>query len=183
MPGFNIRRTSIADPNQPFHTVETVRDHRWVLRDLGFAGLVTDTVAKTVSLPNIEFESQEIIGGFVYYKYAKAMKVGTFSISFYETLQTFEKLKAGWFDKVGNIREGIKAHDQYKKKVMVALIDGLGEDVYTVIFNGAWPKTLELGTLSYESSEIKLINVTCEFDFMTEKFGSSEFPMSSVFAL
>ena len=175
MPGFNIVTSSSADPNQPFHTVETVREHRWILRDLGFAGLVTSTIAKTVSLPSIEFESQEIMGGFVNYKYAKAMKVGTFSISFYETLQTFEKLKKGWFDKVGNIAEGIKGHDQYKKKVVIALVDGFGEDVYTAIFNGAWPKVLELGTLSYESSEIKLINVTCEFDFMTEDFGSSLF--------
>lgn len=175
MPGFNIVKAPDGR-EQTGNRVETIREHRWSIRTLGFKGAgrsissLTDIIAKEVTLPNIEFETQEIIGGLVHYKFAKSMKVGTFSLSFYESLDTFKTLKRDWHDRVGTIEEGIKGHDEYKKTVIIDLLDGTGQTVYSVKFNGAWPKSLELGTLSYESSQIKLINITCEFDFLTETF-------------
>jgi hypothetical protein len=167
MPGFNI---VTGKGRQPFHTVETLREHRWRIRTLGGNVDVIPLLAKNVDLPNIEFEIQEILGGFIHYKFAKSMKVGTVGLSFYETFETYRLLKEQWLDTVGNIEQGIQGHDRYKGPVELELEDGKGDTVYFITFNGAWPKSLELGTLNYESSELKLINMTCEFDFITQTF-------------
>jgi hypothetical protein len=165
MPGFNISGEEGGNP--PSNTLETARSHRWAIPLLGPIQTSTKPIlAKEFSLPDINFEVQEIMGGFATYKFAKSFKVGQFSITFYETLDTYKRLRKQWHDLVGTIRDGIKPHNDYKKSVIVTLLDGEGSPIYAISFEGAWPKTLELGELSYETTDIKLITMQCEFDFL-----------------
>ena len=81
MPGFVIGGAG----DGPANTVETLRQHRWLIQRMGPIGQANRLVARDITLPELRIERQEILGGMIWYKFAKAVKYDDAQVIFYDT--------------------------------------------------------------------------------------------------
>jgi hypothetical protein len=173
MPGFNINNQGSG----PSNNTETLREHRWLIKQLGS---ITDgntlLFAKELTLPDFRAERQEVLGGTLWYKFAKSVKWEDCRVLFYDTGEIVPQLYK-WRHKVFNVANGIGVHSSaptkggmdagYKQQCIFELLDGKGVAVHTVNLIGAWPSQISEGNLDYTSSAIKLVTVTLTYDYAT----------------
>jgi hypothetical protein len=177
MPGFNIAGGN--NPSDPSITVGQFRDvhraHRWKIERLG--GLTTgdqgvSLYAKTLQLPAYNIEEEVVPGGAVKYKFAKMVNWEDVNISFYDIHGLSGALYV-WQLKVFGEGEGIGLATDYKQDSVFRLIDGQGNNADGYVLIGSWPKNISHSPLSYETSDLKLINMTLSYDFAEYTFGGS----------
>jgi hypothetical protein len=167
IPGFNIGGSG----DGPANTIETLRQHRWIIRKLGPIGRESLIVAKEVTLPELRLERQEILGGLIWYKYAKAVKYEDAQVIFYDTGKFLQEIQA-WQDKVYKLDTGIGSHvpgKGYKLDSQFDLLDGSGNTVNSYTFKNSWPALIAQGKLSYTDSEIKVVTITLAYDWVESK--------------
>ena len=64
--------------------------------------------------------------------------------------------------------------NDYKDEVIIYLTNGKGEVVDDAwVFKNAWPKTINHGALTYDSSDFKLITVTISYDWIDYTSGAA----------
>ena len=168
MPGFQI-----GQGTGPSNTVETLRQHRWLIQTLGpiaigpDAGGTPPLLAESLQLPNVIIEEQTIQAALIKYKFAKSVSWEDASVTFYDTDNLLSKL-LDWRNLVYTNVAGIKEHggaNGYKKDSIFKLLDGIGKEKVTLTLRHSWPKSISHGPLSYGSTDIKLITVTLSYDF------------------
>jgi hypothetical protein len=165
MPGFKIGGTGDGPTNTP----NPLMNYRWLITELGPVGRGGQLLqfAKDVTLPNMRMERQEILGGLVWYKFAKAVRWDDAEIVFYDTGDLLPKLQE-WQDMVFKLDKGIQKHSPsggYKMVCSVDLLDGNGEVVNTHKLMNAWPVSINQGKMTYTNSEIKLVTLTLSYDY------------------
>lgn len=166
MPGFNIGGGGSG--NDPSNTVELNRAHRWRIVSLG-ENLIDGNMllfAKTMQLPGFTVEEEVITSAAIKYKFAKTVNWEDVSISFYDTVGLFPML-VEWQNKVYTEDAGIQPANSYKLESRLAQTDNTGEDINQFTLHGSWPKSLTHSPLSYESSDIKMIDLVLSYDFAT----------------
>lgn len=163
MPGFMIGGAG-GDLD---HMTETLRSHRWLITKLGPVNPRRLVIARDLNLPDLAIEQQEVLGGLIWYKFAKAVKWQDAQVAFYDDGGIGQGIEQ-WKDKIYTNDEGIKTHTPgsgYKMDCEFELLDGHGEVDTKIILKNAWPKVVSEGRLTYTSSEIKLLTVTLAFDW------------------
>jgi hypothetical protein len=161
MPGFNIDGAG----DGPEGTVDVLRQYRWEIQQLGpISDRIVRLLAREMVLPESKIDTQEVLGGLLYYKYAKSVKWENISVTFYDTTDTLKELIA-WRDKIYTNQGGIKIHSRYKLDSIFLLQDGLGATLKTITAKGSWPVSIAQGQLSYASSDAKIITVTLAYDY------------------
>jgi len=164
MPGFIIR--GVGEDGPP-NTVETLRKHRGKISLM--SSYISDAprevllMAKDVELPDRSIEKIEILGTDRIYKYAKRTNYPDASITFYDDGEVTKFLNE-WIDLVSSSKKGISQHSDYKGNVNIDLLDGEGKTKLQYKLSGAWPSKITNGSLTYTSSEIKIITVIITFD-------------------
>lgn len=175
MPGFNIGGG--GGNNEPSNTVEPLRNHRWRIISLGADGVDGGVIsrdklvyAKTLQLPEFAVEEEMVTGAAIKYKFAKIVNWGDVTVSFYDVSGVHSGLTT-WQGKVYTAEAGIKPADEYKKQCRFQMTDGAGkEDGPLYILKGSWPKTISHSALSYEDSDLKLVNLVISYDWAEVKF-------------
>ena len=165
MSGFSVNGTGGGPPN----TVETLRDHRWLINQLGPVETDQLIFAKDLQLPDLRFDKLEVLGGALWYKFAKSAKWEDITVVFYDTGDMLEQLNK-WRDLVFTNDDGIKIHAPsggYKDICEFILTDGDDVPINAITLHNAWPLVISQGKLTYTSSNIKLISVTLSYDFAT----------------
>lgn len=164
MPGFKIGGTGEG----PSNSLETLRENRWLITEFG---PITDRerllIAKEVGLPDYSADILEVLGGLIWYKYAKGIKWKDINVVFYDDGKVLQAVQS-WKDLVYTNDGGIQAHNPgsgYKKDCTFELLDGMGEPLLKVKLKQAWPSQILTGKLSYTSSEIKIVTVILSYDF------------------
>lgn len=171
MPGFKINNGG----DGPNNNVETLREHRWLISQLGpIQSSNALLFAKELTLPDFRAERQEILGGALWYKFAKSVKWEDCRVLFYDTGEILPKLYE-WRDKVFSITNGIGIHSTapskkgtdsgYKHECTFELLNGVGVSAFIIYLVGAWPSQISEGNLDYTSSAIKLVTVTLTYDY------------------
>lgn len=162
MPGFNINS---FDSNSVSNTKEFLWQHRWLIDSLGTDINKKDAlVAKEVTLPDLRMERQEVLGGLVWYKFAKAVKWDDAVVTFYDDSAVNIKVDA-WRKKVYTEDGGILQHTAYKQDSVFSLLDGNGDTVKKITLKNSWPANISQGRLTYTDSDFKYLVVTLAFDW------------------
>lgn len=166
MPGFKINGSG----DGPSNTLELAREHRWLINKLGNIDISKGQllIAKEVNLPEYDIDIQEILGGLMWYKYAKAVKWKDVHIVFYDDGKIAQALE-GWRNLVYTNDGGMGKHDggngSYKQDSKFSMLDGAGKAIYDITLKQSWPKQILYGKLSYTSSEIKAVDLVLCYDF------------------
>ncbi len=188
MPGFNIPSNRIpggtslasqlgdavaAQPTVdngvgPSNTQEILRNHRWLIKQLGPINPDKLIFAKEVSLPELRIDRQEILAGLNWYKFAKSTKWEDVTVSLYDEGTLLADI-GNWRDQVYTPDGGIQSHDTYKQDCVFSLLNGDGLSVYDVTLTGAWPANISHSKLSFSDNQIKLITLTIAYDYATFK--------------
>lgn len=166
MPGFNIRGG--GDGGEPPNTEETNRAHRWMIISLGENTVSNENTlfAKTLVLPGFTVEEEVITSAAIKYKFAKTVNWEDVSIAFYDTLNLFPQL-IEWQNLVYTENAGIQPANSYKLRSIFSQTDNTGEPINQFTLHNSWPKSLTHSPLSYESSDIKLVDLVLSYDFAT----------------
>lgn len=162
MPGFMI--TGGADGQGPSNTTEFLWQHRWMIDNLGGINKLDAFVAKEVALPDLKMERAEILGGLMWYKFAKAVKWDDAVVTFYDDASISIEIE-NWRKLVYTEDKGILQHTTYKKDSTFSLLDGEGGMVKKIILKNSWPVNISQGRLTYTESDFKLVVVTLAFDW------------------
>ncbi len=167
MPGFRIGGYGGEMPN----TLEPARANRWIIKNLGpVTKRYAMFVAKDLTLPQWKVDKLEIMGGVLWYKFAKSIKWDDITISFYDIPQpnysAFREINK-WIDLVHTNENGIKKHggSGYKMDCVFEELDGNGTTVRSIRLKNAWPNGFNWGKLTYTSSDLKLIELTLSYDW------------------
>jgi len=184
MPGFNIG----GNGSGPSNLIRLHREHRWEIMDLGIpAGVsgvaqpggrsgtiarspsqhtrnATKFYAKTLQLPSLSFENEEVKGAGHKYKFAREADWDDVTVTFYDTFGLYQQFKT-WQDLIWTPENGIGLADIYKGHPSFALIDEQGKRIQRYNLKGAYPRKISHGDLSYTSSEVKLLSVTFSYDW------------------
>ena len=165
MPGFNIGAG--AGGSEPSNTTELNRNHRWRIISLGENTIPRQSLifAKSLQLPGFTIEEETVQGAAIRYKFAKIVSWEDVTITFYDNVGLVDNLLK-WQNLVYDSGAGIKLANDYKKSSSFELTDGNGATAGPTYFLiNSWPKSLSHSQLSYEDSEIKLINLTLSYDW------------------
>lgn len=161
MPGFNI-----GGGDGPSNSPDLHRSHRWEIINLG--GYVRSEhrmCAKSLSLPTFAAEEEIVMGAAIKYKFAKAINWEDVQLSFYDTVGLYASLLK-WQDAVYTADAGIKPASSYKADAAFTLVDGDGFPIgQEITLKNSWPKSISHSPLSYESSDIKQIDITLSYDW------------------
>lgn len=163
MPGFMIG----GQGQGPSATMETLRDYRWLITRLGPMNREVLKIARDVTLPDYKVDVLEVLGTFLYYKFAKSVKWDDVSITFYDNGQVLGEMYK-WRDMVFDNLSGIKVHTPgqgYKRDAEIQLLDGKGSALNTITLKNAWPKSVSQGKLTMASTKIKQITIILAYDY------------------
>ncbi len=179
MPGFNIGDSS--NFGRPSNTVPVARVHRFRLTQLGSipsmgppystsstGGGDLKTYVKEISLPTVSFDTEEVQGGAVNYKFAKLAVYDDVSITFYDTKGVLDDLLKWQFDIYSPLAGlGYASGDEgYKKDTKIQVLNEETSPIYTIVLKGSWPKSIEHSPLTYEDSALKNITVVMAYDYI-----------------
>jgi hypothetical protein len=174
VPGFNIGGYG----GDLVNTLEAARVNRWVITSLGpITSRGAVLVAKELTLPHWKADKLEIMGGSLWYKFAKNIKWEDINVQFYDIpdgdYSAFKEL-GKWIELVHTNDSGIKVHGGggYKMDSMFEELDGKGETLRRIRLKYSWPHSLSWGKLNYASSDLKVIDLTLAYDW-AEVAGSS----------
>lgn len=167
MPGFNIAGGG-GGGDDPSNTVETNRAHRWRIISLGEGTISSDAFifAKTLTLPGFTVEEEVVPGAAIRYKFAKMVNWEDVTVAFYDTGDLFTQLTS-WQSLVYTPDGGIQPAASYKFQSTFSQTDNTGEPINQFVLHGSWPKSITHSPLSYETSDIKLVNLVLSYDFAT----------------
>lgn len=163
MPGFSINGGGGNVPN----TIELLTNYRWLITELGPVSSDSLVVARDLVLPESRVEVQEILGGLIWYKFAKNVKWQDVTVVFYDDGKILDGIEQ-WRELVYTIEDGIKTHTPgsgYKRKCAFELLDGAGDVKKSLSLMNAWPTAVSHGRLSYSDSEIKIVNLILAYDW------------------
>jgi hypothetical protein len=174
MPGFNIGG---GNNREPSNTIEAFRNHRWRIMSLGADGTTGGVInsdklvfAKSLQLPEFNVEEEMVTGAAIKYKFAKIVNWGDVVVTFYDVSGVYDGIMT-WQGKVYSAQTGIGVADDYKKESRFQMTNGQGtEDGPLYVLKGSWPKVVNHSTLSYEDTELKLINLTLSYDWAEIRF-------------
>lgn len=164
MPGFVTGGSGGPGPSSG---VETLREHRWRITQLGPMDRDTLLFARDLTLPDNKINELEILGSFLIYKFAKSVRWDDVTVVFYDDGRLLNEMNT-WRDLVYTNDDGIKVHSPgsgYKQDAEFQLLDGMGSPINTVRLKNAWPKNISQGRLTYTSSNIKQITLVLAYDF------------------
>jgi len=172
MPGFRIGPNA-DDINSVAFEKDVKRAHRWRIYKFGSDILGNPILtpnemlfAKSVEMPTIGFSEKEVLGGSIAYKFATQPKFSDLVVAFYD-LEGLEPKIREWQSLVWGTDRGVGKPNDYKSEVQLYLTDGRGNPVDSSwLFKNAWPKIINHGELTYDSSEFKLITVTVSYDWI-----------------
>ena len=174
MPGFNIGGNAQREPSNV--EKDPFRVHRWRIVNLGVGGTGGSSgsifrpptlalYAKSLTLPSFNVEEEVVIGASVKYKFAKLASFEDVVITFYDTIGIYDGI-LDWQQDVWDKTNGVRMAERYKRNAQFCLTDGQGRDTGTVfLLIGCWPKQVSHSALTYDSSELKLINLTLSYDW------------------
>lgn len=173
MPGFNITGDEPNARELPPHTLETNREHRWRIVQLGPIDFDNERfLAESVLFPNVDIQQQEINASLLTYKFAKNVRWDDVTITLYDTQSLYQSLELQWLNKVFTNIAGIRSHaapmqSGYKQDTILELLDGDGRVLpgQTFTLKGSWPRRISHGNISFSSSAIKLLTLTIAYDF------------------
>jgi hypothetical protein len=179
MPGFRIEgneENSLPPPDP-----DVKRAHRWRIEKFGAVDNLPILpspdellLAKSVTMPTFGFEEQSVLGGSIPYKFATKPAFSDLVVAFYDLIG-LEPMIRKWQEAVWKPAQGIGQADRYKDEVIVYLVDGQGSPVDDAwVFVNAWPKIINHGELTYDSSDFKLLTVTVSYDFIEFRPPGSE---------
>jgi hypothetical protein len=164
MPGFIIGGQ--GGPG-PANTAEPLRNHRWAIETLGPVSSNTLLIARDLQLPDLKLERQEVLGGLLWYKFAKAVKWDDALVAFYDDGSIAGDIQQ-WIDLVYTNAAGVQSHSPgsgYKKTCKFNLLNGDGSTEESMMLFNAWPVSKSEGKLSYTDSQLKLVTLTLAFDW------------------
>jgi hypothetical protein len=164
MPGFMINGQGTG----PSNIKEFLWQHRWLVDRMGkYIDKNEAFVAKEIALPDMKIDRQEILGGFIYYKFAKSVRWDDAVVTFYDDSKISANIDA-WREDVYTEDKGILQHsgnNGYKQDSIFLLLDGQGETVKKFILKNSWPVNISQGRLTYTESDFKFVVVTLSFDW------------------
>lgn len=165
MPGFNI--TGSSGNNQPDHRLSSVKDthrsHRWKVSYIVGNDLKDFYVyAKTIGLPDISIEHENILSGSLEYQFPKSVKWEDVTVSFYDVYGIYNVL-TDMFGKMWTPETGMRPADEFMDDSIFELVDGYGNIVDRFTLINSWLKSISHGQLTYESNDIKLISITIAY--------------------
>lgn len=166
MPGFQIGDFPASGVK---HNVEFHRQHRWRVDNPGLISQLEPKLhlyAKEVTLPQLSFEEEKILGGSLYYKVARKAIWSDVTVTYYDVFGLYKEYEK-WQRLIWDPSAGIKPAVEYKGPVVLSLTNGSGDAIQTFALTGAFPKDISHSNLSYTSSDIKLLKVTFSYDFAT----------------
>lgn len=161
MPGFN----NFGNKKELLHS------HRWKIDALGDIRGTDLFLARDLAIPQFKINTQEVLGGLIYYNYAKSVKWDPVDVVFYDDGVIYGLLDK-WRKVVYDNTTGINKHSPsggYKKECTFSLLDGRGNPVNKYILKNAWPLSLSHSKVTYTNSEVKQVNVTLSYDYAEVK--------------
>jgi hypothetical protein len=165
MPGFNIGGG--GGGSEPSNSSNLNRNHRWRIISLGESIIPRTALifVKSLQLPAFTVEEEIVTGAAIKYKFAKTVNWEDVLITFYDNVGLIDDLLK-WQKLVYDSGAGIKLANDYKKSSSFELTDGAGKSAGSQYFLiNSWPKNISHSQLSYEDSEIKLVNMTLSYDW------------------
>ena len=167
MPGFNVQgiSPSLKDA-MPF------RSYRWRLVTLGEQTFKEELkYVKSITLPQYTMTKlEEVSPSGLTYKYASGISWNDVSVTFYDTIGIYNKIKE-WSDTIWNENTGLQPASEYKKDSLFELTDNNGDTKQTFKLKNSWPASVNHSALSYDSNDMKTIEVTLSYDW-SEFFSS-----------
>lgn len=173
MPGFNINGTG----GEASGLTEVARSHRWRVFINGGAPSISKEIllaAKDATRPSVDIDtityhhkSNQI------YMPGKYKWPDTVDIVFYEYVnsslldQTASEFFNYWSSQVYDLQTN-NIINNYKRIVLVNMLDGLGNVVYDYILEGAWPSKVSPSSLSYTTSDLATTKVSFRYDLVSE---------------
>lgn len=141
----------------------------WYEINIGGLGEDLTFLVTECSLPERSNPANEIQFGNSKAKIAGPIEYGEGSLSFMDAIVAdIEKQLVAWQDLVQNQETGKMGWvDEYKKQMTVTQYgpDGTHERVWT--YKGCWPSSINYGSMSNESPDKKIIQVTISYDSAT----------------
>lgn len=178
MPGFNLGTGGDVEPSAK---AELRRKHRWLFV-AGFMEPGEYAFLKTAARPSIKIEEAKMAHDQETAFFAGRHTWDPITLEFYDAMNPKDissKIYA-WLNEggatagspavfnalgvVGTPQVSVNPPDKYKIDVEMQMIDGMGQPKEKWTLYNAWPKEINWGDLSYESSEIATVKVTLIFD-------------------
>lgn len=175
MPGFilGVARDSFGDKFPTDQVRERlVYNYTWELNKLFDDTKLKSVRLKDVSLPSFTVQKESIIGSSLEYKYAGNVSFDDVNLSFYDTNKLIDDLIT-WRSSIWTEDGGLNIAQNYKKDTTIISYysDGTFAQAHTLI--GSWPSSIKHGSLTYTTSDIKIVDITVTYDWARE-FGSKE---------
>lgn len=190
MPGFNIDVQDCNDSNNkgtlrhigPQHTVETGRNHRYMLEVLEPLGNRDDGLllfARKITRPNPEIDEITIHAGQDEIYRPGKNRWKPVEISFYErfkgTTSPLEDIAAKliydwWANAMITLSGSVQGNlDTYLKSAQIDMFDGFGESAWSYHLYDSWPMAITPSDLDYTDTDISLIEVKLRYSKCEEK--------------
>ncbi len=166
MPGFNVNGVGFGAPSdvQPYYKYTWEIDNFYGENAPSTSPLI---FVKDVSLPVWEIERERHIGASLEYKFAKSISFQDAKIVWYDTVGLAEKVRR-WRTSVWTPEGGLKPPAEYKKQSVIRSMNFAWEKTVAWRYKNSWPCRVDVGTLTYTDSEVKLVEVTLSYDWAEE---------------
>lgn len=129
------------------------------------------------SAPNFEVSALEVPYANNKVKYAGVPNFGGGSITFNDFLGIdTEKILVSWYKEVYNVRsQRIGRASKYKRTAYLIEYDPSGESARVWQLNGCWISSIDLGSFSQGSNDVRKISCTFQYDncYPTDMFNNS----------
>lgn len=140
------------------------RAHRW--RVIQVAG-VSDSLfifAKTLTLPEAAFEEETGPGASVDYKFPSKATYSDVELSFYDLHGLYAKLDEAR-KRIWTPETGLMAANNFMAESIFEQYDGQNKKTNSFKLINSYIKKLSHSQLTYDSSELKLVNVTLAYSW------------------
>lgn len=123
---------------------------------------------KSISFPSIDIDLEDIDGASIKYYFAKSVKFTDVDITFYEIIDTYERVLK-WQQSVYDFDRGIiNVADNYMGQVILTqLQNNIKDGLYRITLHNAFPKSIKADTLDYTTDGVKLITMTFTYSHYT----------------
>jgi len=162
MPGFRIANVGASTSSQVRPRYKYTWEVPTIFGDPAQSGSLV--YIKEAQLPNWDFDVIEIPGAAVKYKFAGHVNFGEIRLTWYDVDGTHDRVKA-WRDRIWTPEDGIKPANDYKTE---SIIRSLAYDIETRTdwkLVNSWPKSVQLGELTYSDSDINSVVVSLVYDW------------------
>lgn len=166
MPGFNGTGASGGPAN---NEGRLLRSYRWHIQQLGdIIGAGPDSElkrAKSVTFPKFsigveKYKSPSALN----YKFAESVDWDDVTVIFYDSVSMYDRINQ-WYKQIWSPDEGLAPAENYKKDSIFVATGNAGTAIETFTLKNSFVVGVDHGTMSFDSNEMKILQVTLSYDY------------------